>query len=56
MSGFPGQANVVVSITPLALRRDSRTLKQAGSVARLGYSILVRGQPNSTAAVHWLER
>jgi hypothetical protein len=47
MSGFPGQPKVVVSIMPPALRRDSRTLRQAGSVVRLDYcSILVKGQSN----------
>lgn len=35
----------VVSITPMALRADSRTLKQAASVQRLGYkSIVVEGR------------
>jgi glycosyltransferase involved in cell wall biosynthesis len=35
---------VVVSITPLPVRADSRTFKQASSVARLGYrSIVVEG-------------
>lgn len=43
----------VVSLTPLALRADSRTLKQAASVHRLGYrSVVVEGResgldPNS---------
>lgn len=47
MSGTPQQASVVVSITPVALRSDSRTFKQAASVARLGYrSIVVEGQPS----------
>jgi glycosyltransferase involved in cell wall biosynthesis len=35
---------VVASITPLAVERDSRTFKQAASVARLGYrSVVVEG-------------
>src|SRR6476620_6347081 len=46
MSGAAG-SKVVVSLTPLALRRDSRTLKQASSVARFGYhSLVVEGQPS----------
>ena len=39
-SEFREPSNLVVSITPLALRRDSRTFKQAASVARLGYRSL----------------
>jgi glycosyltransferase involved in cell wall biosynthesis len=47
MNGTPQQARVVVSITPVALRSDTRTFKQAASVARLGYrSIVVEGQPS----------
>ena len=35
----------IVSITPLAVERDSRTFKQAASVARFGYtSIVVEGE------------
>src|SRR5262249_23075584 len=50
MSGRPRHPKVVVSITPLPLRRDSRTFKQAGSVARFGYrSIVVEGQPSGFA-------
>lgn len=38
----------VVSITPLAVERDSRTFKQAASVARLGYaSTVVEGHPSN---------
>lgn len=37
----------VVSVTPLSLRSDSRTLKQASSVHRLGYrSMVVEGLPS----------
>ncbi len=37
----------VVSITPIAVERDSRTFKQAASMARLGYrSIVVEAEPS----------
>lgn len=37
----------IVSITPLAVERDSRTYKQAASLARLGYeSVVVEGEPS----------
>lgn len=36
-----GVQRTVVSVTPVALERDSRTLKQAASVARLGYDSVV---------------
>lgn len=40
----PDESPVVVSVTPLNVRADSRTFKQASSVARLGYrSIVVEG-------------
>jgi glycosyltransferase involved in cell wall biosynthesis len=39
---------VIVSLTPMSLQNDSRTLKQASSVARLGYhSIVVEGLPSA---------
>jgi glycosyltransferase involved in cell wall biosynthesis len=35
----------IVSVTPIAIERDSRTLKQATSLARLGYrSVVVEGE------------
>jgi glycosyltransferase involved in cell wall biosynthesis len=38
----------VVSLTPLAVERDSRTFKQATSMARLGFeSVLIEGSPSS---------
>jgi hypothetical protein len=38
----------VVSVTPLAVSRDSRTFKQAASMSRLGYrSIVVEGEPSA---------
>jgi hypothetical protein len=44
MSSLTSVPPTIVSITPLAVRSDSRTLKQASSVARLGYrSIVVEG-------------
>jgi glycosyltransferase involved in cell wall biosynthesis len=37
----------IVSITPIAVQRDSRTFKQAASMARLGYrSIVVEAEPS----------
>jgi glycosyltransferase involved in cell wall biosynthesis len=37
----------IVSLTPLAVERDSRTFKQAASIARLGYeSIVVEAKPS----------
>lgn len=37
----------VVSVTPIAVERDSRTFKQAASLARLGYrSIVVEAEPS----------
>lgn len=40
-------SKTIVSITPLKVQADSRTFKQAASVARLGYkSIVVEGQPS----------
>jgi glycosyltransferase involved in cell wall biosynthesis len=40
-----GGAATVVSLTPIALERDSRTLKQAASLQRFGYrSIVVEGE------------
>jgi glycosyltransferase involved in cell wall biosynthesis len=37
----------IVSLTPLAVERDSRTFKQAASMARLAYeSIVVEGEPS----------
>jgi glycosyltransferase involved in cell wall biosynthesis len=45
MSSLTSVPPTIVSITPLAVRSDSRTLKQASSVARLGYrSIVVEGR------------
>jgi glycosyltransferase involved in cell wall biosynthesis len=39
----------VVSVTPLAVERDSRTFKVAASMARLGYrSIVVEGEPSGS--------
>jgi glycosyltransferase involved in cell wall biosynthesis len=41
----------VVSITPIAVERDSRTFKQAASVARLGHrSIVVEAEPSHALA------
>ena len=41
----PSRGRRVVSLTPLAVDRDSRTFKQAASVARMGLeSVLVEGQ------------
>jgi glycosyltransferase involved in cell wall biosynthesis len=61
--------DTVVSITPLALERDGRTVKQAASVARLGYrSVVVEGRASrlaqdrlpfevqSVRGVGWLDR
>jgi len=44
--GAPGRTGrTVVSITPLAIERDSRTFKQAVSIARLGHrSIVLEGE------------
>jgi glycosyltransferase involved in cell wall biosynthesis len=40
----------VVSVTPIAVERDSRTYKQAASLARLGYrSLVLEGAPSSIA-------
>jgi glycosyltransferase involved in cell wall biosynthesis len=40
----------VVSVTPIAVERDSRTYKQAASLARLGYrSLVLEGDPSSIA-------
>ena len=37
----------IVSVTPLAVRRDSRTYKQAASMTRMGYeSIVFEGRPS----------
>jgi hypothetical protein len=37
----------IVSLTPLAVQRDSRSFKQAASVARFGYeSVLLEGEPS----------
>jgi hypothetical protein len=42
----PG-AKTIVSITPIAVERDSRTFKAAASMARLGYrSIVVEAEPS----------
>ena len=44
MSGSSPEPELVVSLTPLAVEHDSRTYKQAASVARLGYrSVVVEG-------------
>lgn len=41
-------AKTIVSITPIAVERDSRTFKAAASMARLGYrSIVVEAQPSA---------
>jgi glycosyltransferase involved in cell wall biosynthesis len=41
----------VVSLTPVPLERDSRTFKQAASMARLGYeSVVVEGLPSEELA------
>jgi glycosyltransferase involved in cell wall biosynthesis len=41
----PEASKTVVSVTPLAIERDSRTLKQAASLARAGYrSIVIEGE------------
>jgi glycosyltransferase involved in cell wall biosynthesis len=45
--GSTGPGTSVVSLTPTAVERDSRTFKQAASVRRLGYeSILVEDVPS----------
>lgn len=47
------KAKTVVSITPVSLDADSRTLKEAASIARLGHrSIVVEGQGSATAREH----
>lgn len=49
-----GGAPVVVSVTPVALDRDSRTLKQAASLARAGYRSIAcewTPSPGGTAAM-----
>jgi glycosyltransferase involved in cell wall biosynthesis len=41
----------VVSITPVSVQADSRTFKQAASIARFGYeSVVVEGEPSTVAA------
>lgn len=43
----PDERRTVVSITPLNVRADSRTFKQAASMARLGFrSVVVEGLPS----------
>lgn len=43
--------SVVVSITPSAINRDSRTFKQAASFSRLGHrSVVVEGEPSPAGA------
>jgi glycosyl transferase family 4/glycosyl transferase family 1 len=43
----------IVSLTPLAVERDSRTFKQAASMARLGYeSIVVEAEPSEVDRDH----
>ncbi|HEY6638970.1 MAG TPA: glycosyltransferase [Solirubrobacterales bacterium] len=45
MTATKGIAKTVVSVTPVAIERDSRTLKQAASLVRAGYrSIVVEGE------------
>jgi glycosyltransferase involved in cell wall biosynthesis len=40
-----GTSNTIVSVTPIAVERDSRTLKQAVSLGRFGYrSVVVEGE------------
>lgn len=42
-------APTIVSITPIAVENDSRTIKQAASIARLGYrSVVVEGKRSSS--------
>jgi len=44
-------ASTIVSVTPLPVRADSRTYKQAASFARFGYrSIVVEGSPSGFAS------
>lgn len=46
----PNKSITIVSITPLKVQADSRTFKQAASVARFGYtSIVVEGQRSNFA-------
>ena len=41
---------VIVSLTPLSLSADSRTLKQVTSVARFGFkSVVIEGRPSRFA-------
>jgi glycosyltransferase involved in cell wall biosynthesis len=45
MTATQGRVQTVVSVTPVAIERDSRTLKQAASLARAGYrSIVLEGE------------
>ena len=49
--GKTNGAKVVASVTPLAVRADSRTFKQAASLSRLGYrSIVVEAFPSGFAS------
>lgn len=44
----------IVSVTPIAIERDSRTLKQAASVAGFGYrSIVVEGEASLSPDPEW---
>jgi glycosyltransferase involved in cell wall biosynthesis len=46
----PG-APTIVTLTPIAVTRDSRTFRQAASVARLGFrSVVIEGVPSGAAA------
>lgn len=47
MKRRPQAPTIIVSLTPMSLERDTRTLKQASSMARLGYcSIVIEGPPS----------